>query len=213
MTLILALPATDGVALVSDTRKWLRNGSYIDAHHKMVSTCDGLVTGAGSGQLLDYVAKHATDRVFPEVVSLILHTARCGVERGEEAEWTLTTEGRTPRQAGRGHRIGFTVFDGYLFRTTGWVAGSLPTDLPAEFVGRAADRVRPILERGHCLEEIQAIAFAVFSDLYPSGLVSADFDFGTHRPGGRLSIDRLHLHASLPLTVWKAQNPAISGAL
>ena len=50
MTLVLALPATDGVALVSDTRKWFRTGGYVDGHRKLVSSRDGLVTGTGSGQ-------------------------------------------------------------------------------------------------------------------------------------------------------------------
>jgi hypothetical protein len=71
MTLILALPATDGVALVTDTRKWFRVGGYVDGHHKLVSSRDGLVTGAGSGQLLDDVAEQARHGVFPEVVDLI----------------------------------------------------------------------------------------------------------------------------------------------
>ena len=43
------------------------------------------------------------------------------------------------------------------------------------------------------LSEVRSIAFDVCSDLYPSGLISQDFDFGTHRPEHRLDIERLRV--------------------
>lgn len=35
MTLVLALPATIGFVLASDTKKWLRSGSYPDGHRRI----------------------------------------------------------------------------------------------------------------------------------------------------------------------------------
>ena len=39
---------------------------------------DGLVTGSGSGQLLDYVTAHSPRRLHSEVVLLIAQTAAVG---------------------------------------------------------------------------------------------------------------------------------------
>lgn len=109
MTLILALPATDGVALVSNTRKWLRSGSYVDGHQKLVSSRSGLLTGSGSGCLLDHVAAHASQRTYPEVVLLIAQAAASGAWQGERAEWTLTLEGESASRARRQRSVDFAV--------------------------------------------------------------------------------------------------------
>jgi hypothetical protein len=191
MTLVLALPATDGVALVSDTRKWFRTGGYIDGHHKLVLSRDGLVTGAGSGQLLDDVARQSGERTFAGVVALITRVARCGVWEFEIADWTLTAEHRPVCGVQGDHGVGIAVFDGFAFKRTSWEAGSVPAGLPARFVQRAHAQLRPIFAGGVTLREVRTIAFDVYTDLYCSGLLSRDFDFGTHRPGKRVSIERL----------------------
>ncbi len=211
MTLILALPATDGVALVSDTRKWFRAGYYVDGHCKLVASRDGLITGTGSGQLLDYVAEHAPDREFAGIVALITRTAMCGVWDYEIADWTLTAENKTACQVQRDHGVGIAIFDGFSFKHTRWQAGSVPAGLPPEFLVQAHALVRPIFDGEVSLREIRTIAFDVYSGLYQSGLLSQDFDFGTHRPGNRIRIERLRVssratelhptieHADLPL--------------
>lgn len=193
MTLILALPATDGVALVSDTRKWLRTGPYLDGHPKLVAGRDGLVTGTGSARLLDHVAGLAPHLVFAEVVALISHVSMCGVWEGEMADWTLTAEEEPScPEAGR-HRVGIAVYDGFAFKRTRWEAGSTPLGLSPEYVAHAADQLGPVFSEGLPLDDVRTVAFEVYSGLFPSGLVSQDFDFGTHRPGRRLAIERLRV--------------------
>jgi hypothetical protein len=192
MTLVLALPATDGVALVSDTRKWFRTGGYVDGHRKLFSSRDGLVTGTGSGQLLDDVVRRSGEQTFAGVIALITQVAKCGVWEFEIADWTLTTEHR-PVCGGvqGGHGVGIVVFDGFAFKRTPWEAGSVPAGLPAQFVQRAHAQLHPIFAGGVTLREVRTIAFDVYTDLYRSGLLSREFDFGTHRPGKRVSIERL----------------------
>jgi hypothetical protein len=66
MTMILALPATNGAVLVGDTRKWFADGSHADGHPKLAKFADGLVTGSGSEPLLDHVAAHSGRRIWAE---------------------------------------------------------------------------------------------------------------------------------------------------
>ena len=193
MTLILALPAADGVALVSDTRKWLRTGSHVDGHQKLVKSRSGLVTGTGSGQLLDHVAAQISTSTFPAVISLITRVATCGVWDMEIADWTLTAERQSVCEAGADHGVGIVVFDGFSFKRTRWIAGSVPAGLPSEYLDRADARLRPIFDGETRLDELRTLVFDVYSDIYLSGLTSEDYDFGTHRPGCRLSIERVRV--------------------
>lgn len=191
MTLVLALPASDGVALVSDTRKWFRTGGHTDGHHKLVSSRDGLLTGTGSGQLLDYVAAQASDRFFSGAIALISRVARCGVWDLEIADWTLTGEHEWACPAEGDHGVGIAVYDGFAFKRNSWEAGSVPAGLPPLFIQRAHTLIQPILMRKVKLCEVRSVVFDVYSDLHESGLLSRDFDFGTHRPQRRLNIERL----------------------
>ncbi len=193
MTLVVAFRATDGVALMSDTRKWLRSGSYVDGHQKLVRSLDGLITGAGSGQLLDYVAAHAQRRLRPEAILLIAQTASYGAMQGESAEWTVTVEPSSKAGPNAPSGIDFDVFDGFHFRPKWWIPGSLPSGLPSHFVEQTSSCLRSVLDEKRSLEEIRGIARRLYSDLYPSGLVSPMFDFGTHRPGGEITIERLYV--------------------
>ena len=193
MTLILALPAADGFALASDTRKRFRTGRSVDGHTKLVAGRDGLVTGAGSGQLLDQVAGLAGDRSYPELIDLITRVAQPGIWDFEQADWTLTVEGSSGCTCHGEGGVGMTVFDGFSFKRSRWPTGSLPAGLPAEFVERASLQVEPVLAGRLSLSELRTIAFDVFSEIYGSGLISQDFHFGTHRPGKRLSIERLRV--------------------
>ena len=166
MTLVVAFRATDGVAPMSDTRKRLRSGSYIDGRQKLVRGLDGLITGAGSGRLLDYVAAHVRRRL------------RAGPD-GPSG-------------------IDFDVFDGFHFRPKRWVLGSLPSGVPARFVEQASSCVRSVLDEKRSLEEIRGIARRLYSRLYLSGLVSPVFDFGAHRPGGEITIERPYVRRDSP---------------
>ena len=193
MTLVLALPATDGVALVSDTRKWLRSGSYIDGHRKLIASRDGFVTGTGSGQLLDRVAEEVPHRGFTGVVALIADVAGSGVWEAEIADWTLTAERQPVGDAAGENGVGIVVFDGFSFKRTRWKAGSVPAGLPPQYLARAHAQVSPVFDGKLDLDEVRTIAFDVCSDLYRSGLISQVFDLGTHRPGNRLNIERLRV--------------------
>ena len=116
MTLILALPAVDGAVLVSDTRKWFVDGSHVDGHAKIARYAEGLVTGSGSGRLLDQVAAHSGHRMRSELATLIAHTAALGILRDERAVWTMTCESCTQGEGEDAPSIGLDVFDGFSFR-------------------------------------------------------------------------------------------------
>ncbi len=189
----MALPATDGVAIVSDTRKWLHDGSYIDGHQKLVSSRDGLLTGTGSGPPLDYVATHASRRLHQEVVLLIVQVAAEGVRRGERAEWTLTVERGPTRTAAIWSHVSVDVFDGFCLKPEWWIPGSLPHGMPAPLIERASECVKAVFDERRSLSEVCSIAVELYGDLYPSGLLSPDFDVGIHRPGRRISIERLRI--------------------
>jgi hypothetical protein len=193
MTLVVAFRATDGVALMSDTRKWLRSGSYVDGHQKLVRSLDGLITGAGSGQLLDHVSAHVGRRLRAEVVLLIAQTAAHGAMQGESAEWTMTFEPSRGASPDMPPEVDLDVFDGFHFRPKWWSPGSLPSGLPSHFAEQAASCVKSVLDEKRPLEEIRGVALRLYSDLYPSELVSPAFDFGTHRPGGEIVIERLQV--------------------
>jgi len=194
MTLILALRATDGVALVADTRKWFRIGGYVDGHRKLVATADGLLTGAGSGQLLDLVATQASDTCFTQTVSLIARAAHSGLWAGELADWLLTRAfppTDVPPMEGMAAGIGVARFDGFSLRMVGAGSGALPAGLPAEFAERLRARLRPVLSVPVRLAELRTIAHDACAELHDSRLVSDDIDFGTHRADGRLAIERI----------------------
>ena len=125
MTLILAFPAQDGAALLADTRKWLPNGGYVDAHQKLIRCWDGLVTGSGSGDLLDFVAEHSARRLGIEVLMLIDPTTAIACE-GDYAEWTLSVERRSASDPMGKKGVGFQVFDGHRLRPDSWVPGNVP---------------------------------------------------------------------------------------
>jgi hypothetical protein len=191
VTLILALPAMDGAALVSDTRKWFRDGSYIDGHPKLACCRDGLVTGSGSARLLDHVAAHSSRRLHSELMMLIAQTAAAGILDGEQAEWTMTLERGSGPSKDEPSPIVFEVFDGFALKPDWWIAGSVPTGLSEPFVRRASSLVKQVIEGSFSLDGIRALVLQLYVDLQPSGLVSCDFDFGTHRRGRRLSIERI----------------------
>lgn len=189
--MILALPATDGAVLVSDTRKWFRDGTYVDGHRKLADCVDGLVTGTGSGRLLDHVTAHSGRRIRAELALLIAHTATLGFLAGERAEWTTTFEPPTQGDEGAPPHIRFEVFDGFSYKPEWWTAGNLPTGLGEPFLGQACSEVRRITEGRFSIKEIRSLVIDLYVRLHPSGLISDSFDFGTHRPGRLLSIERV----------------------
>jgi hypothetical protein len=191
MTMVLALPATDGAVLVSDTRKWFRDGSHVDGHPKLVRYLDGLVTGSGSAKLLDHVAVHSGRRMRAELAMLIAHTAAAGILEGEGAEWTMTYERGPGFAETEAPRIAFEVFDGFAFKPQPWIAGSVPTGLSEPFVLQASGMVKRVIQGHYSIEQIRALVTGLYADLHPSGLISSDFDFGIHRAGRQLSIERL----------------------
>jgi hypothetical protein len=191
MTLILALPAVDGAVLVSDTRKWFADGSHVDGHAKIARYAEGLVTGSGAGRLLDRVAAHSGGRVRSELDTLIAHTAALGILRDERAVWTLTYESCAQGEGEAAPSIGLDVFDGFTFRPRPWIVSSVPTGLSEPFVLLASGIVKQVGEGRYSIEEIRELVVGLYVDLLPSGLVSSDFDFGAHRPGRRLAIERV----------------------
>jgi hypothetical protein len=126
-------------------------------------------------------------------VDLIEQVAQRGLWDGELADWILTAESRSACRATAEHGVGIAMYDGFSFKRIGWGAGIVPTGLPPDFRARAKTQVRPVFDESLALNEVLSVAFDVCSDLYPSGLVSQDFDFGTHRPGHQLSIERLRV--------------------
>jgi hypothetical protein len=56
---------------------------------------------------------------------------------------------------------------------------------------RASSVVKEVTDGRYSLDEIRVLVTQLYVELHPSGLVSADFDFGTHRPGRRFSIERI----------------------
>jgi len=198
MTLVLAFPATDGVALLTDTRKWLPGGRYVDGHQKLVRCWDGLLTGSGSGDLLDFVAERSSCRLGMEVL-LLIHQVAASAPAGLQAEWTLSVE-RAPKAGDSGaHGIAFQVFDGRHLRPNSWVPGNLPCGLFDEQVERITRSVRSFYEQPRSLDEVRSVALALYRDIHRSGLVSREFDFGTHRPGKCISIERLEVPRRRPI--------------
>ncbi len=149
------------------------------------------MTGSGSGKLLDYVTAHSPRRLLSEVVLLIAQTAAVGVMNGEQAEWTMTVERSAENDGGHPSSVGFRVFDGFYFKPGWWTAGSVPAGLAEPLVERAATTVRGIIEERCLLDEIRTLVIQLYVALYPSGLVGPDFDYGTHRPGRKISIERV----------------------
>jgi hypothetical protein len=192
MTLVLAFPARDGAALLTDTRKWLPNGEYLDAHQKLIRCWDGLVTGSGSGDLLDFVAERSARRLGIEVLLLIYRTTAVARE-GDYAEWTISVERRDASDPAGGRVVGFQVFDGHRLRPDSWVPGNLPRGLSQGLVKRLSATMKALFAEPLFLESIRPLAVELYSEVYRSGLVSPQFDFGTHRPGGDIIIERMEV--------------------
>lgn len=192
MTLILAFPAQDGAALLADTRKWLPNGGYVDAHQKLIRCWDGLVTGCGSGDLLDFVAEHSARRLGIEVLMLIHRTTAIARE-GDYAEWTLSVERRSASDPVGKKGVGFQVFDGHRLRPDSWVPGNMPRGLSERLDERVSCAIKALLAEPLSLGEIRPLAVELYREVYCSGLVSPQFDLGTHRPGGQITIERIEV--------------------
>ena len=103
----------------------------------------------------------------------------------------MTCECHSQYDDGEERRIGFEVFDGFSFKSRSWVAGSVPTGLSDPFLLHASSIVKRVIEGRYAIEGIRAFVIGPYVDLYPSGLVNSDFDFGTHRLGRRLSVERV----------------------
>ena len=64
---------------------------------------------------------------------------------------------------------------------------------PQGLVERVSRAIKALLAEPLSLGEIRPLALELYREVYCSGLVSPQFDLGTHRPGGRITIERIEV--------------------
>jgi hypothetical protein len=192
MTLVLSFTCTDGVAILSDTRKWLRAAQvpFVDGHAKVVRTGDGLLTGYGCGELLDEVAGLAGGRSQYDLPYLLVDTTARWMAKGERADWVMSFESPGGEPSVMAAPVSLAVVDNLQLKPA-WMPVNLPQGLEDSEAAVIRERLEALSKLPMTITQALEAGRDIYGQLHANALVSSEFDFGTHKPGHQVDVVRM----------------------